>query len=465
VNRQRRSRSALRTAVSAALACAGALFLQTASALPVLPQGAGYGLETAAGRGGAIHKVTNLNDSGAGSLRACVDADGPRVCVFEVSGAISMNRDLVIRNPNITIAGQTAPSPGVLLRGAGLSIQTSDVLVQHIRVRVGDAPEGPAMDNRDALKIDSPSGSIRNVVIDHCSFSWAIDETASVWAGWDEVTLSNNIFAEPLHQSHHSKGPHGYGIIVGPWKGRISVVGNLMAHQVERNPLTRAQRAVIVNNVIYNRMNMDVDVQGEKGIATQTTVIGNVFLRGADYTRSHKPVLVRMNGGLKLPDGSKLYVADNIAAERTENDEWSVVDTLGGSLPSSVKANEPPAWPKGLTRLPASGDVVLQNTLRFAGARPADRDPVDERIVRQVREGSGQIVNCVSDDGSARCKRNAGGWPEIAENHRTLQPPANPHETTPSGYTNLELWLHEMSAAVEGRSTARPSAPALTSRN
>ncbi len=112
-------------------------------------------MDTVAGRGGKVYKVTNLNASGAGSLKACAsDADGPRVCVFEVSGTIRITTDMMIRNGNLTIAGQTAPSPGIMIRGAALRIQASDILVQHIRVRAGDDPNGPDPDNRDSLKIE-----------------------------------------------------------------------------------------------------------------------------------------------------------------------------------------------------------------------------------------------------------------------------------------------------------------------
>src|SRR5690606_36956468 len=145
----------------------------------------------------------------------CTDGKGPRVCVFEVSGTIRLSRDLILRNPNITIAGQTAPSPGIMFRGGGLLIKTSDVLVQHLRFRPGDDPGGVPPENRDALKIESDS-PISNIVIDHCSFAWAIDETASLWSGWNNVVLTNNIFAEALNDSLHPKGAHGYGVLLGP---------------------------------------------------------------------------------------------------------------------------------------------------------------------------------------------------------------------------------------------------------
>lgn len=451
-----------REKILAVLACAAGAIPFAADALPVIPQAAGFGIDTPAGRGGTVHKVTNLNASGAGSLKACVDASGPRVCVFEVSGTIRITQDLAIRNPKITIAGQTAPSPGIMVRGAALYVQTSDVLVQHLRFRAGDDPVGPDPDNRDALKIGSPT-AFRNVVIDHCSFSWAVDEVASVWQGYDNVTLSNNIFAEPLRESIHPVHAEGYGVILGKWNGRVAIIGNLMAHQVERNPLSRAAQAVIVNNVVYNRANMDVDLQSQDGLTTSTSVIGNVFIRGADYTRSTKPVLVRTDGSLALPSQSKVYVADNAALEGTENDEWSVVGSSGGSLPVAIKSTLPLSWPAGLTRLPTQSDVTLNSVLKSAGARPADRDSVDKRIVQGVRDRTGQIINCVAPNGTARCNKNAGGWPVMAENRRVLTLPGNPNEVTASGYTNLELWLHSMSAEVEGKGKP-PVPPQLSSQ-
>lgn len=458
-----RSRSRRSTVAVAAVALALSSLPVVSSALPVLPNGAGFGMDTPAGRGGTVHKVTNLNASGAGSLKACVDASGPRVCVFEVSGTIRLTQDLTVRNPYITIAGQTAPSPGILLRGAAIWVQTSHVLIQHLRVRSGDDAVGPNPENRDSLKIDAPAGSpISNIVIDHCSFSWAVDEVASLWKGWDNVTLSNSIFSEGLYDSISPLGPSGYGLIAGPWNGRVSISGNLLAHNIERNPLTRAAQMVFINNVVYNRANMDVDLQSQDGISTRNSVIGNVFIRGADYTRSHnKPVLVRTSGHLALPLQSKIFVADNASLESQTQDEWSVVSASDGSLPSALKSSTPPAWVPGLTRLTTDHNLVLENVLKFAGARPADRDSVDRRVVQSVRDRSGQIINCVAANGTTRCNKNGGGWPTLAQNRRALSVPSNPNEVTASGYTKLELWLHEMSAQVEGRSSYPPAAPRL----
>src|SRR6188768_17298 len=250
--------------LATALALCGAASVQ---ALPVIPGAAGFGMDTLAGRGGTVFKVTNLDADGAGSLKACIDAKGARTCVFEVSGAIRITSDLTIRNGQIRIAGQTAPSPGIIIRGAAILIYASDVLIQHIRVRTGDDPNGPDPDNRDSLKITGNSSkTVRRVVIDHCSFSWSIDEIASTWGPHDDITFTNNILAEPLNDSLHpqydgtGRMPHGYGVLFGPAdNSSITFVGNLMAHIVERNPLSRATELVMVNNLIYNRGHLNVD--------------------------------------------------------------------------------------------------------------------------------------------------------------------------------------------------------------
>ena len=154
-----------------ALCISNLIAVQAAPALPIIPGAVGFGITTPAGSGRhlstpqtTVYKVTNLNSSGSGSLAACTGASGPRVCVFEVAGTINLTSELKVKNPYITIAGQTAPSPGITLRGAGLRITTHDVLVQHIRIRVGDNPNGPNPENRDGLGINGQSG-VYNIVV------------------------------------------------------------------------------------------------------------------------------------------------------------------------------------------------------------------------------------------------------------------------------------------------------------
>ena len=437
----------------------------TVQARPVIPGAAGYGMETTAGRGGTIYKVTNLNASGSGSLKECVDGATARTCVFEVSGVIRISSDLTIRNSKITIAGQTAPSPGIMLRGAGIKIQASDVLIQHIRVRTGDDLNGPDPDNRDSLKIEgSDAKPVRNIVIDHCSFSWAIDEIASAWGPTDNITFSNNVFSEPLHESLHPAYSgdglqmHGFGVLLGPATGSsVTMVGNLFAHIVERNPLSRATEFVFTNNLVYNRGHMDVDLQSQKGLVTKSSVVGNVFLRGPSFSRDTRPIFVHTKGSLGLQPGSRVYTHDNLAPESTNG----LITLTGGDVISNLMQTVTmDVWNSGLVHRPTANNVVYNRVLTYAGARPTDRDAVDKRIVQNVKSRNGQIINCVASDGSTRCNKNAGGWPSYAQNRRSLTLPSNPNTVASNGYTNLENWLHSMDLNVAGVMTAdSPTSP------
>ncbi|MEO8062079.1 MAG: pectate lyase [Pseudomonadota bacterium] len=447
----------------------------TANAVPVIPGAAGFGMDNPAGRGGTVIKVTNLNASGAGSLKACAsDFNGPRVCVFEVSGIIRITEDMMIRWNNITIAGQTAPSPGIMIRGAALRIQASNVLVQHIRVRAGDDAVGPDPANRDSLKIEGTTTKpVSNIVIDHCSFSWAVDEIASVWGVHDNVTFSNNIFSEPLNQSIHptddGKGieKHGFGVLFGssPTGGRVTLSNNLMAHIVERNPLSRDREMVMVNNLVYNRVTFDVDLQGEKGIVTKNSVVGNVFINGPDFFLHTKPLYLRTNGSYPLLAGSKVYVKDNSAPQNGGTGGSSLVQFTGGDIISGLlQTVTVPTWNSGIKVLATANNAVYNSVLSVAGARPSDRDSVDKRIIKHVQERGGLVINCVAADGSERCKKSAGGWPYYAKNTRRLTLPSNPSTMTSNGYTNLENWLHSLDNNVQGVSAAEsPTSPASLS--
>jgi pectate lyase len=456
------------TLLATALALCGAASVQ---ALPVIPGAAGFGMDTNAGRGGTVYKVTNLSASGAGSLKACIDATGPRTCVFEVSGAIRITSDLTIRNGQIRIAGQTAPSPGIMIRGAAILITASDVLIQHIRVRTGDDTNGPNPENRDSLRISgSATKPVRNVVIDHCSFSWSIDEIASTWGPHDNISFTNNIFAEPLHESQHPQYdgtgtmPHGYGILFGEAdNSSITFVGNLMAHIVERNPLSRATEFVMVNNLVYNRGTMDLDMQSDARVS-MSSVVGNVFIRGVNFSRDTRPIFVHTKGTYSLVSGSRVYVYDNRDSVRGTSYSDLVTLTGGDVIPNLMTQTTVPVWHTGLVALKTANSAVYSRVLSYAGARPTDRDSVDKRVVQNVRAGTGQVINCVSPDGTTRCEKNAGGWPAYVENRRSLTLPANHASIASNGYSNLENWLNTMDQSMGGVVQAlSPAAPlALT---
>ena len=462
-----------RTVKPAILLAATLLCATAAQAIPVLPGASGYGIETKAGRGGKVIKVTNVNASGSGSLKACIDATGARTCVFEVSGAIRITSDLIIRNNNLHIAGQTAPSPGIMIRGAALRITASDVVVQHIRVRPGDDKNGPDLTNRDALKIEGTSARpVKNVVIDHCTFSWATDEIASAWGPHDNITFSNNIFSEPLNDSGHAAYSgsgtmkHGYGVLFGTSPGSsITMIGNLMAHQVERNPLSRASELVFVNNVVYNRSVRSLDIQAEGGRSSKNSVVGNVFIEGPDLkAEATRPIYIRTNGDLRLGSSSRVYVYNNMSPDVGTVLNSLMVLTGGNTISGLISTSSKPVWNSGLVARPIWDSAVYDLVLKNAGARPNDRDSVDKRVVLQVRQRKGYIINCVSANGSTRCKKNGGGWPSYAQNRRTLSLPSNPSGIASNGYSNLENYLHRLDSSVSGEAVALSpgSPPALS---
>ena len=401
--------------------------------LPVFPGAVGFGATTPAGRGGTVIRVTNLDDMGPGSLRAALQANGTRTIIFDVGGTITLSTRIIVRQPFVTLAGQTAPAPGVTLRGAGMSIRTHDVLIQHLRVRPGDGP-GDNPVNRDAIEIQGPNGY--NIVIDHVSLSWATDENFSTWYnGAHDITLSNSIVAEGLEGVEQS-----FGVLVGDSTRSFAVIGTLMAHNAQRNPYFKgATTGIAANNVIYDWSGAPgmyyADPEGSG--PTQFALVGNVGIRGPDSPNSR---IFKIYDSAK--PGTKLFVSDNsdtrVNAGVVPADPWSLVQNQAGS---AAIAQAAPVWPTNFTAAP--NPTVYDRVLANAGAWPGSRDAADMRIVADVRNRTGRNISSQSE---------VGGWPDLGTPRRALALPANPNgDDDGNGYTNLEEWLHQLAAAAEGR--------------
>lgn len=384
----------------ASLALATLASLASAPAADLaFPGAVGHGAATAGGRGGKILRVTTLAAEGPGSFAEAVRATGPRIVVFEVGGVIDLKgRSIKISQPFLTIAGQTAPAPGITLVQGGLGLSTHDVVIQHIAIRPGSMGKA----KKSGWEVDGLSGiGAHHILIDHCSFTWATDENLSAsgerfkggrpeewWQNTSHhVTFSNCIVAEGLSNSTHGKGEHSKGSLLHDNTRFITVTGNLYASNMERNPLIKGgAQAVIVNNWIFNPGRHAVHAalsEGEwKGHEWQTAhvaLVGNVLEHGPDTQA--EVALFKRHG--KTP--VELYMRDNLAVDRAGK---PVELTREIAAPAAATL---PAWAGHFEALAAT--TVKEQVAKNAGARPWDRDPVDQRIVSQALAGKGAIVD------------------------------------------------------------------------
>jgi hypothetical protein len=344
---------------------------------------------TQGGDNGTTIEVSSLADSGPGSLRAALSMNKPRQIVFSVGGKIFLKEPLVVRNPRVTIAGGSAPSPGITILGDKLRIRTHDVIVRDIRIRVGDGP-GSAPGNRDGISIER-AGDYRvdNILIDRCSIAWAVDESISIWgAGISNVMIRRSIVAEALSKSIHPKGEHSMGLLIGKGTRDIVVERNLFAHNVFRNPAVDAgASAVVLNNVIYNPGWSAFHVYAKKEAGpTIASVAGNVLIAGPDSRKAFRSFPKGVN-----PD-SKIYYDDNLSIGA----QAFVPNERNGKANEPVGlVDTPPIWFSWLDPLPAR--EVEDEVLAEVGARPHDRDDTDRRIVAEVLARAGSIKDTSPD--------------------------------------------------------------------
>ena len=391
-----------------ACACATPALAQTAPAPEAqklaFPGAVGPAATTPGGRGGRIIRVTSLDAAGPGTLREAVDAKGPRIIVFEVAGVIDLHRSvLTIREPYLTIAGQTAPSPGITIVRGGIDLTTHDVIIRHIRVRTG--ADGQA--KRSGWEADAFSTvAAHDVILDHNTFTWAIDENMSAsgprFTGdtveeWRKgtshnVTFSNNLAAEGLADSSHPKGEHSKGSLIHDNTTGIVFYRNIWAHNVERHPLVKGGAQVLmVNNLIYNPGHravhynlMALEWAGHPYVTGEITAVGNV-MRGGNDTDEGLPFL--MLGG----DGDLAYYGkDNRAVDRHGN-KLPMFGRYGETRAKLIERKAPMMSLDGMTILPS--DDVETSVLSTAGARPWDRDADDIRVLFFVAEGRGDIID------------------------------------------------------------------------
>lgn len=406
------------------------------SGKPAFEGAEGFGAVTDGGRGGVIVKVTTLADSGEGSLRwALEELDMPRIVVFEVGGRINLSEEIEVRG-DVTVAGQTAPGEGITVSGARLHVVESDVIIQGLKIRPG-VTSADSIEDRDAISIGSAERDVSRVMIDHNSFSWAIDETAVVWFGAHDVTFSNNIFAEGLDNSQPS-----YGMLLADGAHRISVIDNLFANNFHRNPqLLGAKQVEFINNVVsnYGDNGFEAPVGGSNHVTAN--IIGNVFVEGHNSSDANP---IRLRG---KTDQTEYYLKDNIGASRPDDSmpESAIAEGWGVSL---IK-DAPVFSGSGVSVLAASD--VLEAVLGNVGARGQGVDSTDARILSDVLDGGGRVISHPDQVGGYKTTNtytapddtDDDGIPDIYEALVGADPNRfDPHlDSNGNGYTNIEDYI------------------------
>lgn len=394
------------------------------SPLAAFPGAEGAGSQAVGGRGGRVYAVTTLADSGTGSLRECVTASGPRICVFRTGGTIELKSTLTVANPYLTIAGQTAPGGGITLKVADPSrsidmfkITTYEVVVRYIRFRPGTKGQ-----DARALTINAGGSApaervARNIVIDHCSFSWAGDEIIIAWDRTHDVTFSWNIFSESLTPG--LKGPNLGKYGGGPY----SIHHNLIAFHSYRLPNASASGGTtdVVNNVIYNFRSFGmrallgamINLRGNWIEAGPDTATGSYYVRNdLDVPDPDSSV------PLPNPTSRGFYLGGNILQA-----EYNGAARIRGILPPSTKAADIksapyPAAPVSYTSAAAAYDQVLDNAgavqaLTCDGTWVARSDAVDARIVEAVRLKRSSHNLPTPKLGYIASPDDVGGWPPL----------------------------------------------------
>lgn len=425
--------------------------------LPAFPGAEGFGRFTTGGRGGAVYIVTNLEDSVVkppeGSLRWALNKQGPKTIVFAVSGTINLRKRLHISKGDVTIAGQTAPGDGICIKGETVSIEADNVIIRHIRFRCGNEIQGE--EPKDALSCIRN----KNIIVDHCSMSWSVDEAGSFYDNQD-FTLQWCILSESLYEAGHPKGEHGYG---GIWGGKgASFHHNLLASHTSRlprfcgaryHPDTRESEIVdFRNNVIFN-WGFNSSYGGEMG---QQNMVNNYYKPGPATKKNVIARIVEPFDSL-----GRWYISGNYmkGSKKVTYDNWDGGVQGDYSGAKDIRVDRPFNYAPVMTQSPIK---AYRSVLKNAGATLPRRDIIDLRIIRETMTGK-----CAYGDsygpatGVIDSQNSVGGWPVL--NTYGVRPdsdsdgmpdaweiknglnPANPDDRNniaTSGYTMLEEYIN-----------------------
>ena len=395
--------------------------------VPAFPGAEGGGAVSQGGRGGKIIEVTNLNNWGSGSFRAALKASGARTVVFRVAGTIDLEEYAIdVSNPYLTIAGQTAPGGGICIKNGDIKIKTHDVVIRYLRLRPGETP------NYGASHCIFIKGEAYNIMLDHCSLTWASDENLTIYAYDQEIhsiTAQNSIISEGLYRKVSSSNDHAAGPTIGSVERAdlvydISIIRNLMSHNQFRNPYAKNKNVEIVNNLVYHWERWGMMIRG--GITAD--IIGNKFRVGEGFEaedwktdRGIRYTSPGDNGNYGIPGDPSIYLEGNVDDYFPDpaQDNWDMIEqtsnvfTDKGKLdikyrryarqtfapwPAIVYSIQEVEW-DFLPLVGASG------RLNAEGELVPNQDPVDARLIDQYLTSTATYRASVAE---------AGGYPLLA---------------------------------------------------
>ena len=432
---------------------------------PAFPGAEGYGRYATGGRGGQVYHVTNLNDSGEGSLRAAVEASGKRIVVFDVDGTIELQSRMNVKNPNITILGQTAPGQGICLKGNSFYISTNNVVIRYIRCRMGDGIDD------DAMSSSHHDGSeCRNIIIDHCSLSWSTDEVGSFY-GNENFTLQWCILSESLNDSQ-AKGSSGHGF-GGIWGGKkASFHHNLLAHNNSR--MIRFDHGYVstltgpvdyVNNVIYNwGGNSAYGGENNEGCESKKFNMINNYYKAGPSTTSNGRILnpsTACGNCTGTPVPGSFYIAGtymngvaasiNTSSIRMDSDSPIAYNVWQTKYLSQSKFTVSDEEFQYSTISMQTAPTAYNQVLAYAGCS-FSRDDIDTRVINDTKNMTGQLIGASSSRvswpaltaGTPKTDTDLDGMPDEWETAHGLNPNVNDaakyNLDSKRYYTNIEVY-------------------------
>ncbi len=439
--------------------------------LPAFPGAEGFGAQTIGGRGGKVVKVTTLADNGPGSFREAVSGCGTtpakRIVVFDVSGIINLESSLLIDCSYLTIAGQTSPG-GILVTGYQTTLNAHEVIIQHMRFRVGShrIADGANPETLDSFDIwGNEQGHVPNdaynIIIDHSSFSWGVDENFSFAYNPRNITVQWSIISEGLSRAGHPKGEHSKGMLVwGKFSPdlTLSLHHNYFAHNYSRNPMINgpngdAPLVDIANNIVYSWYGGAIQVSTDY----VRTNWRHSYVRRGPQSNENSYEVAHDGGNFINNPQPVTYVEGNIGTHRLDQtaDNWSVAIGWQYILQDEAWRKDTPWDVPPVTIMPMNENVA-NCILTGVGATAPQRDSVDTRVINDFSAGTGDIIDNITfpDDyptfntPTPPTDSDNDGMPDEWENTQGLNNNLDDsaEDLDQDGYTNIEEYLHYLSA-------------------